>query len=91
MTVVPIFAHCVQAIRNNVLIQRVSATDKEFHFQNWFRARLEEPSLNFEIGGRNSYPDFRMVAATDGYELTERCTSCQRHIGWLKAWHINRR
>lgn len=69
MTVVPIFEHCVRAIRNNVLIERVSATDKEFHFQNWFRARLEELGLNFEIGGRNSYPDFRIVAATDGYEL----------------------
>jgi hypothetical protein len=34
MTVISIFSHCVQAIRNNVLIERVSATDKEFHFQN---------------------------------------------------------
>lgn len=57
------------AIRNNVLIERVSATDKEFHFQNWFKARLHEFGQNFEVGGRNSYPDFRMVATTDGYEL----------------------
>lgn len=31
-----------------------------------------EPSaagLLFEIGGRNSYPDFRMVQSTDGFEL----------------------
>jgi hypothetical protein len=69
MTAATVFIHCVQAIRGNVLIRRVSRTDKEFHFQNWFKARLEELGQNFEIGGRNSYPDFRMVAATDGYEL----------------------
>jgi hypothetical protein len=69
MTIARIFACCVEAVRNNVLIRRVSATDKEFHFQNWFKARLEELGQNFEVGGRNSYPDFRMVAATDGYEV----------------------
>ena len=69
MTIARIFACCVKVVRNNVLIRRVSATDKEFHFQNWFKARLEELGQNFEVGGRNSYPDFRMVAATDGYEV----------------------
>src|ERR1700716_3699199 len=69
MTAVQVFAHCVKSIRNNVLIRRVSATDKEYHFQNWFKARLEELDQNFEVGGRNSYPDFRIVATTDGYEL----------------------
>ncbi len=51
------------------MIQRVSSTDKEFHFQNWFRGRLEDMKVNFEVGGRNSYPDFRLVKTTDGYEL----------------------
>ncbi len=69
MTVIPLFRHCVEAIRSNKLITRVSATDKEFHFQNWFQARLTEVGDNFEAGGRNSYPDFRMVATTDGYEI----------------------
>ncbi len=64
-----IFQDCVEAIRKGSLIRRVSSTDKEFHFQNWFRARLEEMGLNFEVGGRNSYPDFRMVKRTEGYEL----------------------
>jgi hypothetical protein len=68
-TVAEVFAHCVQAIQRGQLIQRVSSTDKEFHFQNWFKARLTELGQNFELGGRNSYPDFRMVARTDGYEL----------------------
>ncbi|HEY2413551.1 MAG TPA: hypothetical protein VGI40_14980 [Pirellulaceae bacterium] len=69
MTAIQVFSQCVTSIRNGVLIRRVSATDKEYHFQNWFRARLKELGQKFEIGGRNSYPDFRMVAATDGYEL----------------------
>ncbi|HLN27292.1 MAG TPA: hypothetical protein VK395_06070 [Gemmataceae bacterium] len=69
MTAVLVFKRCVEAIRQGSLIERVSATDKEYHFQNWFRARLAETGLNFEIGGRNSYPDFRMVATTEGYEL----------------------
>lgn len=64
-----VFKMCVEAIRDGELIHRVSSADKEFHFQNWFKARLEHAGHNFEIGGRNSYPDFRMVATTDGYEL----------------------
>ncbi len=69
MTPVTVFVRCVEAIRQGLLIERVSSTDKEYHFQNWFKARLEETGLNFEAGGRNSYPDFRMVATTEGYEL----------------------
>ena len=30
---------------------------------------LKETRLNYELGGRNSYPDFRLVAATEGYEI----------------------
>ncbi len=69
MTAFAIFKQCVEAIRGGSLIQRVSATDKEYHFQNWFRSRLEETGLNFEMGGRNSYPDFRIVSTIEGYEL----------------------
>jgi hypothetical protein len=69
VTRVTVFVRCVEAIRQGFLIERVSSTDKEYHFQNWFKARLEETGLNFEAGGRNSYPDFRMVATTEGYEL----------------------
>ena len=69
MTATTLFKRCVEAIRQGSLIKRVSTTDKEYHFQNWFKARLEETALNFEAGGRNSYPDFRMVATTEGYEL----------------------
>jgi hypothetical protein len=69
LTVLEVFAACVQAIRNEKLIVRESAQDKEFHFQNWFKNRLAETGLNFEPGGRNSYPDFRIVKFQDGYEV----------------------
>src|SRR6266511_6165795 len=69
MTVLQVFKRCVEAIRQGVLIRRESSRDKEFHFQHWFTGRLKETGLNFEVGGRNSYPDFRMVKSIDGYEL----------------------
>lgn len=46
-----------------------SRRDKEFHFQNWVRGRLEATGLHHEIGSRNSYPDFRMVHVSEGYEI----------------------
>jgi hypothetical protein len=64
-----VFVRCAVAIKKRELIRRESQKDKEFHFQNWFKARLLETGLNFEAGGRNTYPDFRMVASTDGFEL----------------------
>lgn len=60
---------CVQAIHNNQLIEREGSQDKEFHFQNWFKKRLDELQLNFDSPGRNSYPDFRLVKFAEGYEL----------------------
>lgn len=68
-TVFPIFKRCVEAIREGIFIKRESKKDKEFHFQNWFEDRLNEIKLHYEIGGRNSYPDFRIVSVTEGYEL----------------------
>jgi len=64
-----VFVRCAEGIVGGKLITRESRRDKEFHFQNWFRARLSETGLNFEVGGRNSYPDFRLVATTDGFEV----------------------
>jgi hypothetical protein len=69
MVCADIFARCVAAINEKRLIVRESTQDKEFHFQNWFEARLKETDLNYERGGRNSYPDFRLVAHTEGYEI----------------------
>lgn len=69
MTVLSVFAACVRAIEKGELIIRESSQDKEFHFQNWFKTRLSTTGLNFEEGGRNSYPDFRLVKFQDGYEI----------------------
>ena len=69
MTVLIVFERCVEAISSGELIHRDNIKDKEFHFQNWFKRRLEETGLNFDQGGRNSYPDFSIVKFTDGYEL----------------------
>jgi hypothetical protein len=69
MTCVEIFRRCVEAMNQHKLIVRESARDKEFHFQNWFETHLAETHLKYERGGRNSYPDFRLVEHTDGYEI----------------------
>ncbi len=64
-----IFAACVSAIGRQQLIRRESNKDKEFHFQNWLQTRLSETKFKFESGGRNTYPDFRLVASTNGFEV----------------------
>ncbi len=64
-----IFKACVQAIRRGELIEREGSHDKEFHFQNWFKRRLEVANLNFDSPGRNTYPDFRLVKYAEGFEL----------------------
>lgn len=68
-TVFDVFRRCVAAVRDGKLISRETRQDKEFHFQNWLQGRLEETGMNHEVGGRNSYPDFRMVKFTEGYEV----------------------
>ena len=64
-----IFLQCVEAIDRGQLIHQVSMRDKEFHFQNWFQARLSEVSLRYDEPSRNSYPDFRLVHHAAGYEV----------------------
>jgi hypothetical protein len=64
-----VFLACREAILDGKLIRRKSARDKEFHFQDWFEARLEEAGLSHEKLRRNSYPDFTLVSYTEGYEI----------------------
>jgi hypothetical protein len=64
-----IFKQCVRSIQDGELIEREGRKDKEFHFQNWFQKKLEALNLNFDSPGRNTYPDFRLVQHTEGYEL----------------------
>ena len=64
-----VFRACVEAVQAGELIESVSASDKEFHFQNWFGARLASLGGHFEAGSRNSYPDFVLVEHPEGYEV----------------------
>jgi hypothetical protein len=64
-----VFAECVRAINDGDLIQAVSISDKEYHFQNWVQNRLKALSLDFDEPGRNTYPDFRLVKYPEGYEV----------------------
>ena len=64
-----VFKECVRAIRDGELIEREGRNDKEFHFQNWFKGRLQHIGENFDEPGRNTYPDFRLVHHPEGYEL----------------------
>lgn len=52
----------------------LSGADKEFHFQNWVGARLDEAGLEHDTPGRNSYPDYTLVHHPEGYEV--------KGLGW---------
>lgn len=64
-----VFKECVYAIRRGVLIEREGRQDKEFHFQNWFRGRLDDMGDHYDESGRNTYPDFKLVRHSEGYEI----------------------
>jgi hypothetical protein len=64
-----LFTQASQAILDGTLIRQVSRTDKEFHFQNWFQARIDACGIRYDRGGRNTYPDFALVEFTEGYEI----------------------
>lgn len=68
-TVAEFYRRIIAARDSNQFIRRESRQDKEFHFQNWVKQRLVELQVPFEQGGRNSYPDFRIVPVTEGYEV----------------------
>lgn len=68
-TCAAVFLACCEAMQRAMLIQRVSQSDKEFHFQNWVAARLDEAGLQHDSIGRNSYPDFTLVHDPEGYEV----------------------
>jgi hypothetical protein len=69
MSVLDVFAKCNEAVVQGVPIERASRSDKEFHFQNWFVRALKALNLNYDPPKRNTYPDFRLVASTVGFEL----------------------
>ena len=66
---VDVFLAADIAVRKGVLIHRASRKDKEFHFQDWFRERLDGLGVQYDAPARNSYPDFRLVQPAEGYEI----------------------
>jgi hypothetical protein len=60
---------CDRAMQRGKHICRESRRDKEFPFQNWFKARLEERKVAFNESGRNTYPDFCLTSISLGYEI----------------------
>lgn len=64
-----VFKECVSAMRDGILIERNDQNDKEFHFQNWFKSRLDDVGENYDESGRNTYPDFKLVRYCEGFEL----------------------
>lgn len=66
MGIIDIFLACDAAIRDGVLIRRANRRDKEFHFQDWFGARLADLGVAYDAPARNSYPDFRLVEGAEG-------------------------
>lgn len=64
-----VFLECERARAAGHLITKVSAKDKEYHFQNWVQARLDACALNYDEPGRNTYPDFRLVDYPEGTEV----------------------
>jgi len=67
--VVDTFLECTRAISSGELIRRESRRDKEFHFQDWFEARLKATGVHFDKSGRNAYPDFVLVEFQEGFEV----------------------
>lgn len=66
---IDIFLACDQAVREGSLIHRATRQDKEFHFQDWFKRRLDHLKIRYDPPARNSYPDFRLVQVTEGHEV----------------------
>lgn len=64
-----VFKNCVSAIRADVLIEREGHRDKEFHLQDWFKARFDNMGEKYDVPSRNSYPDFKLVRYPEGYEI----------------------
>ena len=55
-SVVEVFLQCNQAVRRGQLIHRTNRTDKEFHFQDWFQARVDEIHLDYDPPARTLIP-----------------------------------
>lgn len=68
-TCADVFVACCEAMHRATLIQRVSRSDKEFHFKNWVGERLDGAGFQHDSVGRNAYPHFTLVHHPEGYEV----------------------
>jgi len=59
----------VNAVRQGELIESSHSKDKEYHFQDWFKKRLETENIFFNVLGRNKYPDFVLTQFRVGFEV----------------------
>jgi hypothetical protein len=66
---VRIFLSLAHGYHNAVPIVRASQQDKEYHFQNWVKRRLDAINLTYEELSRHGYPDFVLTGYGSGYEV----------------------
>lgn len=66
---VKIFLSLAHGFHNAVPIVRASQQDKEYHFQNWVKRRIEAVGLAYQELGRHGYPDFVLTEHQSGYEV----------------------
>jgi len=66
---VKIFLSLAHGFHNDVPIVRASQQDKEYHFQNWVKRRIQAAGLAFTEQGRHGYPDFVLDEHPSGYEV----------------------
>ncbi|NJM43196.1 MAG: hypothetical protein HC858_02940 [Brachymonas sp.] len=64
-----LFLSLAHGFHNNVPIVRSSQQDKEYHFQNWVKRRIEAVALAYDELGRHGYPDFVLAEHSSGYEV----------------------
>ena len=61
-----IFVALTNAVREGRLI---TSGHKEFHFQDWVQAILEDAGVAFDPPKRNTFPDFTLVHSPEGIEV----------------------
>lgn len=66
---IKIFLSLAHGFHNAVPITRATPTDKEYHFQNWVKRRIEAVKLPYKELQRNGYPDFVLNDKSSGYEV----------------------
>lgn len=66
---VKIFLSLAHGFYNKVPIVRASQQDKEYHFQNWVKLRIEQAGLTYQELSRHGYPDFVLTGHASGYEV----------------------